>query len=170
MNEKLQEAIEFALENKYSVQEKHLRQLINNCFTIVKDSADEKGTEMADVQFFVMKFFKELPRTMNGIKRSELYAKGAKLMCLLFNKLDVDVTEKECFVFFHFRELGKFRTKEPKAFNELKSEWGQHKEFSLDEPDFLEAVRELKNHGFIGHRRGAITLNDACVFRYKMVD
>lgn len=170
MNDKLLEAHEIAIENGLSVQEKHLRQLLSNCFTIVKDSIEEKGSDMADVQFFVMKFFKELPRTLNGIKRSELYEKGAKLLCLIFNKLDVDVTEQECFVLFHFRELGKFRTKEKKVFNELKVEWGLHKDYSLDEPDFLEAVRELKNHGFIGHRRGSITLNEACVFRYKMVD
>ncbi len=170
MNEKLQEAIEIALENQYCVQEKHLRHLLNNCFLIVRDSAEEKGADMADVQFFVMKFFKELPKTLNGIKRSELYKKGAKLLSLIFNKLDVEVSEKECFVLFHFRDLGKFRTKEAKAFNELKTEWGLHKDFSLDEPDFLEAVRDLKNHGFISHRRGAITLSEACVFRYKMVE
>ena len=114
-----------------------------------------------------MKFLKEFPKTLNGIKHSELYAKGADLLCLILNTLNVEITKEECFIFFHIREIGKFRTKEDIVFKELKSHWGMHKDYKLEEDDFLEAVRELKNHGLIGHRRGTITLNEATVFRYK---
>ena len=170
MNEKLVLIVETAIENKLCFHQKHLQRLLNTTFSIVSDSIEEKGYEMADVQFQIAKFLKELPKSINGIKRSELYAKGADLLCLLFNSLNVEITKEECFIFFHLRELGKFRTKEDIVFKELKSEWGMHKDYALEEDDFLEAVRELKNHGLIGHRRGTITLNDATVFRYKMVD
>lgn len=170
MNDKLISIVEKAVEDKLCFHEKHLQRLLNTTVSVVSDSVEEKGQEMADVQFQITKFFKELPKSINGIKRSELYAKGADLLCLIFNTLDVETTKEECFVLFHLRELGKFRTKEDIVFKELKSEWEIHKEYVLDEPDFLEAVRELKNHGLIGHRRGTITLNEATVFRYKMVD
>lgn len=168
MLESLENIIEVAVEQKLCHHEKHLRHLLSNCFSIVSDSVEEKGIEMADVHFNESKFFKDLSKTLNGIKRSDLYRCGAELFCLIFNTLNVEVTKEECFIFFHLRDLGKFRTKEDKVFNELKGEWGIHKDFKLEKEDFEEAVRELKNHGFIGHRRGTITLSESTVFRYKL--
>jgi hypothetical protein len=170
MNDKLIYIVETAIENRLCFHEKHLKRLLNHSFELIADSVEEKGADMANIQFHIARFLKDLPKSINGIKRSELYGKGADLLCLCLNTLNVEITKEECFVFFHLRELGKFRTKEDIVFKELKSEWGLHRDYALEEDDFYEAVRELKNHGLIGHKRGTITLNDATVFRYKMVD
>jgi hypothetical protein len=170
MNDKLISIVETAVEKELCFHEKHLNRLLSQSFHIVDDSVEERGEEMADIHFQISKFLKDLPKSINGIKRSQLYAKGADLLCLILNTLDVEVTKQECFIFFHLRELGKFRTKEDIVFKELKSEWGMHRDYVLELDEFLEAIRELKNHGLIGHKRGTITLNDATVFRYKMAN
>ena len=167
MNETIIEIIEIAVESKLTLNEKKLTRLLNKNFTLVKDSAEEKGEDLADILFNIAPFCKEIDAVMHGLKHSVLYKNAAELLHLMFTKLSIDISKEECFIWFHYRGLGKFRTKEEKAFNELKSEWGVHKDYAMDFADFEVAMRELKNHGIINLRRGAITLPDSCVFRFN---
>lgn len=167
MNEILTKIQEVAIENKLISNEKNFKRLLHKNFSIVKDSIEEKGEELADVHFKIAPFMKDLPACFNGIKRSELYKTAAEVLYLIFSEFSVEIEKEECFVWFHFREIGKFRMKEEQVMNDLKAEWGLHKEFTLDKANFEYAVRQLKNHGLINLRRGSITLPDATVFRYK---
>ena len=167
MNESIIEIIEIAMERKLCLNEKKLTRLLNKNFTVVKDSIEDKGEDFADILFNVGPFCKEIDAVMHGVKHSVLFANAAELLHLMFTKLSIEISKEECFVWFFLRDLGKFRTKEDKAFNGLKSEWGMHKEYAMDKADFEVALRELKNHGVLNLRRGAITLPDSCVFRFK---
>jgi hypothetical protein len=167
MNESIIEIIEIAMENKLCLNEKKLTRLLNKNFTVVKDTIEDKGEDLADILFTIGPFCKEIDAVMHGVKHSLIYKNAAELLHLLFTKLSVDISKEECFIWFHFRGLGKFRTKEEKAFKELKSEWGMHKDYAMDMSDFEVALRELKNHGILNLRRGAITLPESCVFRFK---
>lgn len=170
MNDKITKIVEYAVENKLITNEKNFKRLVSKNFSLIKDSVKEKGEDLADLHFKVLAFTKDLPACFNGIKRSELYLKAAEILYFMFNELSIEVEKEECFIFFHFRELGKFRMKEDKVFEELKSEWGIHRDYAMTRADFDYALRQLKNHGLIGLRRGAITLNETTVFRFKLID
>lgn len=167
MNETILEIIETAMERKLVHNEKKLTRLLNKNFTVVKDSIEEKGEDLADILFNVGPFFKEIDAVMHGVKHSLLYANAAELFFLIFSKLSIEIEKEELFVWFHFRDLGKFRKKDDKAFEELKSEWGMHKDFKMDRDEYDYALRQLKNHGILNLRRGAVTVPDSCVFRFK---
>jgi len=170
MNEKINKIVEYAVENKLITNEKNFKRLVSKSFSLIKDSVKEKGEELADLHFKVMSFTKDFPACFNGVNRSELYKNAAEVLYFMFNELSIEVEKEECFIFFHFRELGKFRMKEDKVFEELKSEWAIHRDYEMPKADYEYALRQLKNHGLIGLRRGAITLTDTTVFRFKLID
>lgn len=167
MNETLLEIVETAMERKLVHNEQKLSRLLTKSFSVVKESIEEKGEDMADVHFKIAPFFKEIDGVMHGVKHSKLYGNAAELLYLLFTKLSVEVEKEELFIWFHFRDLGKFRKKDDKAFEELKGEWGVHKDYKMDRSDFDYALIQLKNHGILNIRRGSITIPETTVFRYK---
>ena len=87
--------------------------------------------------------------------------------CTIFDEFDINVSPEEAFIIFNLKDLGKFRTKDKKLLNDLKGFWGTHKEYALEDSDFNETLRELKNVGLIDFRRGAITLPENLVIKLK---
>jgi hypothetical protein len=52
MNESIIEIIEIAMENKLCLNEKKLTRLLNKNFTVVKDTIEDKGEDLADIYYW----------------------------------------------------------------------------------------------------------------------
>lgn len=147
-------------------KDKALSWLLDDCIntrTALNTMPGEEGV----FEFKYQKFLKEYAASLNGVSKSDFNKTAVDILVTIFDEFDINVSPEEAFIIFNLKDLGKFRTKDKKLLNDLKGFWGTHKEYALEDSDFNETLRELKNVGLIDFRRGAITLPENLVIKLK---
>ncbi|OUR99566.1 hypothetical protein A9Q84_00670 [Halobacteriovorax marinus] len=163
----MKELIQTILDRIEIEKKEKLTRLLNKCIKIGID-ADKLEHATADQVIFKMEtFFRGLPGALNEIPKGERQALTFKIMEIIFEELGLEVDKDECFILYHIRDLGKFRVKETKLFDELTIEWKTHKDYVLDSQDYSYALKNLMRSKLIDYRKRNIALKQTLTFCYK---
>lgn len=132
-----------------------------------EEAEKESLREYKSVLFKLDYFFKNFAPFINECGKDKKYESGVEALYLICEELGVEIDKSECFIVFHLKDLGKFKIKESKLYDELKSVWGQYKHYRLEPSDFSAALRNLRNERVIDYRKGNLTVNPTLILRYR---
>ncbi|EQC47283.1 hypothetical protein [Bacteriovorax sp. Seq25_V] len=93
---------------------------------------------------------------------------GTQMLAAIFNGLELNVDDAECFLLFQLRKLGRFRKRESDLLAELKRLWKDYPEYELSDIDFSKALKSLMREKLLLYRKGNIQLNTSFVIRYRI--
>lgn len=153
---------QISFENK-----EEFRTLLYKCIHVSKDSSNLDELENPNIIFKIDTFFKGFPLFINAYGKDKKYLSGVEALMTILTTLGVEVEKEDCFLFFHLRDLGKFRMREEKLYKELLALWPYYKEFKLEPIEFSRSIKDLMRTKLIGYRRGNLTLNQSVLIRYR---
>lgn len=132
-----------------------------------KDQHKEAEREYKSIVFKLDLFFKNFGSFINECGKDKKLQSGVVALMAIAEELQIEIEPSEAFVLFHMRDLGKFKIREAKLLDELKSIWGQYKEYKLDDDEFPAVIRALRNERLIDYRKGNMAYNPTIILRYK---
>lgn len=142
--------------------------LLNKSMYSLSETAEEAHPNYDTIMLKIDVFFKGFDTFHNEFGKDKKYESGVEALSVMFEELGVEIEKTECFIIFHLKDLGKFRIKETKLHNELKSAWGQYKHYKLEDGDFSYALKSLMRKKLIYYRRGTIQLKPSILLRYRI--
>jgi hypothetical protein len=166
----MQDVIDNIIEKISFTQKEAFRSFLNECVTpyINKEEEDrEQQRKFQSVNLKLDYFFKNFTPFINEHKDHRKYEAGVEALTLIFEQLHIELDPSDCFILFHLRNLGKFKIKESKLLNELKSAWGEYKKYALSDQDFSAALRSLRKEKAIEYRKGNLTTSPNIIIRYR---
>ncbi|MGB0453422.1 MAG: hypothetical protein ACPGJV_06880 [Bacteriovoracaceae bacterium] len=163
----MEETIARILENSTFTNTELLNQLLRKCIHISNDSTVSTYAIHDNLVFKIDTFFKNLGSLANQYGKNRNYQAVSELLENILTELGLETDKKECFLFYHLRDLGKFRKREEDMHQELKVLWKSYPEFEMDDLDFSYSLKNLMRSRLIGYRRGKITLNPSVIIRYR---
>jgi len=150
------------LENIELANKDALSKLIDNNVTILR-TLNQMPLPEPIAEFKVMKFLKEMEPVLNQVAAKQKPTIASDIIRLTLEQFGVSLDEKESFVLFQLRDLGRFRIKDDKLFKDLEKQWGQFPSYRVEKSEFKYVLYELKKVGLIEIRRGTITLSEQIV-------
>src|SRR5690606_29271699 len=132
-----------------------------------RDQHKEDEREYKSIVFKLDLFFKNFGSFINELGKDKKLESGVVALMAIAEELQIEIEPSEAFILFHMRDLGKFKIRESKLLDKLKSVWGQYKEYKLDDADFSAALRTLRNERLIDYRKGNMAYNPMIILRYK---
>lgn len=163
----MQESIKRIVEKVNFEQKPRFSSFLNKCMKISWDSATNVYSSHENVLFITDVFFEGLSKFSNSLPKDVKISRGVETLLIIFEELGFDIEPEEAFIFFHLRDLGKFKIKEDKLKNELKSLWGIHKDHFLDDSDYKGALKNLIRANLIEYRKGTIGMSKEIIIIYK---
>jgi hypothetical protein len=163
----MEETIENIVEKVNFSKKQLFGEFLAKCIHVSNDSTKSTYAIHDNMAFLISEFFKGFSSFQNEYGKDKKYLAGVEALMAICEELGVDIDKEECFIMYHLRDLGKFRMKESKLFDELKIEWQRHKEFTLEKVDFSYALKSLMKKKFIDYRRGNLYLNPSVIIRYR---
>jgi hypothetical protein len=145
--------------------EKSLSWLLDECINR-KTALNKVPGEEDTFEFRYQKFLKGMDTILNGQGKNNAPHVAVKILITVMEEFKIDISEEEAFIIYNLRDLGKFKEKDKKLFGNLKGQWGSLKAYALEETEFNETLRELKNVGLLELRKGAISLPQNVVVRF----
>lgn len=164
MNETIESILKRA---DFANKEDKLRALLNSCLSVSKDSEKSTYAIHDNVLFKINDFFIGLKKILNSEKKDKAFLLGVDILGIVLDELGYEMDKEDVFIFYHLRDLGKFRLKESKLKDELKVLWRQHKEYQLEDQDFSRSLKYLMRNNLIDYRRGNLWLKLSTVISYK---
>ena len=132
------------------------------------DESDRESQRTFRSIIFNLDFFlKNFAPFINEHGKDKKYEAGVEALYLISEEIKLDLDESDCFILFHLRDLGKFRIKQSKLYEELQKAWSQYKHYRLDEQDFSKALRAMRKSKVIEYRKGNLQLASTIIIRYK---
>jgi len=141
--------------------------LLRSSITEVWDSEKEPDPRFQSVSFKLSTFFEGFSAFQNFYGKEKKYLAGSEALMLICEELQIDVDEKECFILYHIRDLGKFRKRESELLSELNSLWAQFPDYRLEGRFFSMALKNLMRSKLIQYRKGNLHLNPSVLLRYR---
>lgn len=163
----MQEIVKNILEKVSFEQKSRFSTFLNKSLSISYDTPTNTYSSHENVLFITDVFFQGLSKFSNCLPKDQKVIKGVETLLILFEELGFDISPQEAFIFFHLRSLGKFKIKEDKLKNELKSLWGIHKNFYLDESEFKGCLKHLMKSNLIEYKKGTISIRQEIIIIYK---
>ncbi len=166
----IEQIIDNIVENANFHKKESFKQFLTKCIYQYyrPEEADKESTrEYKSIVFKADYFYKNFSPFINEYGKDKKYEAGVKALSAICEELKIEISKDECFILFHLRDLGKFRIKEDKLLKELKSLWGQYKEYALEGQDFSHALRTLRNERVIQYRKGNILVSPTVIIRYR---
>jgi len=163
----MEETIENIVEKVEFSKKELFGEFLAKCIHVSNDSTKSTYAIHDNMAFKVNEFFKGFNSFQNEYGRDKKYLAGVEALMAICEELGVDIDKEECFILYHLRDLGKFRMKETKLYDELQKEWQRHKDFALEKQDFSYALKSLMKKDFITYRRGNLYLNPTIIIRYR---
>lgn len=152
----MQERIQNIME-KISFSKKQLfQEHITSCIYILKEPDANPRYEI--VMFQLEQFFKGFPTFINERGKDKKYEAGVEALSVICNELDINIDESECFVLFHIRNLGKFKIRESKLYEDLLREWPNYKHYKIEEEQFVYSLKNLMKNKLINYRKRNLQL------------
>ena len=163
----MEETIENIVEKVDFSKKQLFGEFLARCISVSNDSTKSTYAIHDNMSFRLGEFYKGFVSFQNEYGKENKYLAGVDALMAICEELGVDIEKEECFILYHLRDLGKFRMKETKLFDELQKQWQKHKDFELDKQDFSYALRSLMKMKFIDYRRGNLHVNPSIIFRYR---
>lgn len=135
---------------------------------LLKNSIKRFKEDKPDIYFGIVTFLQGSSTLRNGSYQNnnkyetELFA--FKVVC---DELGFALEDEECFVLFHLRNLGKFKIKEDKLLQELKTLWKEYPKYAMEDRELTYSLKELKKLKFISYRRSTIQISNGLSVIYK---
>ena len=123
----------------------------------------ELDTPVTEIR--IQHFLRGLKPLVSEFKQKQAMDAIVTVIETLFETWGYEFSRGECFLIYHLKDLGKFRLKDDKFFTQLEGEWKQHKDYVLDQSEFKQSLKDLKNLKFLEYRRGTIIFNSVIVLR-----
>lgn len=139
--------------------ETHVSHLITNSFTTHK-LLNNMLLEKPRTEFKIPKFLLGIKPIVNEIPKRDIMDKTVQLIVLVLEKIGIELSPEEAFVLYQLKDLGKFRLKDSKLFQDLEKEYSTHSAFRVEKSEFKQILIELKNVGLIELRKGSIMLSE----------
>ncbi len=141
--------------------------LLKSCIREVWDQEKEPDPRFQSITFKISTFFEGFTAFQNFYGKDKKYVAGAEVLYLIFEELQVDIDESECFILYHIRDLGKFRKREAELLKELTNLWQQFPDYRLGDRDFSKALKNMMRNKLIQYRKGNLHLNPSVLLRYE---
>ena len=123
------------------------------------------GTPVLELKLQI--FLKGIELVLSEVSKKEKMELILKIMVVTFSKIGFEISDKEAFVLYEIRDLGKFRLKDSKLFSDLEKSWNASPDYRVDKSEFKVIINELKNIKFIDTRRGSITLGESIIINLE---
>lgn len=117
--------------------------------------------------FRINVFFEGIGKFANTLPKDKRLLFGVTTLEAILSTLGFLIEPEEAFVLYHLRDLGKFKIKDDKLFEQLKEPWGLNKEYVLTTQDFSLTIKALRHMGLIEYRKGSINLKPNITITYK---
>lgn len=163
----MQEVIENILLNTEYTNEEKFRTLLNKSLKVSDESTKSTYAVHDNIIFKFSDFMQGFKDFENFFGKDKKYLSGVHALRAITDELGFEFQDPDLFILFHIKDLGKFRTKESKLYEELLKVWPQYKDFKLDKEDLTYALKDLMRAKFIEYRRGNITLNKNIIVRFR---
>lgn len=141
-------------------------EFLNACLYIVNEP--DSNPKYETVMFRLDLFFKGFSAFINERGKDKKYEAGVEALYLICEELDINVDEKECFVLFHMRNLGKFKIRESKLYEELLREWQNYKHYKIDDDQFVHSLKNMMRKNLISYRKRNLQLNQTVRTVYRL--
>lgn len=163
----MQDSIEQILERVSFEKKDKLQRILSRSMEISEDST-KRTTALYDNVLFKMEFFlSELEKLLNDVKKVNRFSIGMEILTVILEELGFEFEKEDAFIVYHLRGLGKFKIKDTKLRDQLKGQWGEHKEYILTDQEFSRTLKVLMRMGIIDYRKGNLTLKKEIIVRYK---
>ncbi len=133
-------------------------------FKCIKQSKEHTAVTQI---FRITVFFDGIDKFANTLPKDKRFIFGVTTLEAILAQLGFKIEPEEAFVLYYLRELGKFKIKDSKLFEQLKTPWGQYKAYVLTEQDFSLTIRALRRMALIEYRRGSLNLKQNITITYK---
>jgi len=163
MQEIIKEILERVnFEDKIKVQTFLLR-----CIQVSSDTFKSTYAIHDNILFKLDTFFKDVHNLVNHVPKNKKLPLGIDTLKIVLEELSLDVDKEEVFILYHLRDLGNFKIRDSKLQTELKSLWGEYKEYAIEDKYFQRSLKHLMRIGLIEYRKGSLRLKKSLVIRYK---
>jgi len=163
----MQERIDSILERMdFEDKEKALSFLLK-CIHPSTDTPKSTYATEENILFKIDTFFIELKKLTNQIPKNNRFILEVDTLNIVLEELGIEIDKEEAFIFYHMKDLGKFRIKDSKLKEQLKQPWAQNKEYAIDDKDYPRALKNLMRANLIDFRRGNMTLKKGIVLSYR---
>lgn len=163
----LAEVYENILEKSKFDKVDKFEKLLKSSITEVWDQEKEPDPRFQCISFKLAVFFEGFTAFQNFYGKEKKYIAGVEGLQLIFDELQVEVDESECFILYHIRDLGKFRKRESELLKELTNLWHQFPEYKLEGIQFSKALKNLMRNKLIQYRKGNLHLLPSIMLRYR---
>lgn len=163
----MQEVIENIVTNTEYTNEDKFKDLLAKCLKVSDESTKSTYAIHDNIMFKFADFMAGFRDFENHFGKDKKYKSGVHALSAITNELGFEFEDKELFILYHIKDLGKFRTKESKLFDELSKIWPTYKEFKLEKDELTYALKDLMRAKFIEYRRGNVTLNKNIIVRFR---
>lgn len=166
-NNEYQETIDNIYNSVGFDKKESFRVFLQKCINVSLDPHKSTYAVHDNMTFRIDEFFKGFTTFINAYGKDKKYKAGVDALSNICKELGIELEDSELFIFFHLRNLGKFRMKESTLKDELKPLWKQYPEYQMDDSDFSYALKNLMRNKFINYRRGNMYLNSSLIIRYR---
>lgn len=163
----MQDVLE-AILNKFDIDHhEKLSTVLTKSISVSNDTAKSTYATSDNLLFQIDTFFEQLKRMTNQMPKKTRFPLELNILQATLEELGIEIEKEETFIFYHMKDLGKFRIKDTKLKEQLKSPWSENKEYSLDDNEYPRALKNLMRLDLIEFRRGNMTIKKSIVLRYR---
>ena len=117
--------------------------------------------------FRINLFFAGLEKFANTLPKDKRFLFGVTTLEAILAELGFAIEPEEAFVLYQLRDLGKFKIKDSKLYEQLKAPWGLYKDYALTPQDFTLTIKALRRMALIEYRKGSLNLKENITITYK---
>lgn len=163
----MQEVIEAILQRVSFEDKDKIKSFLYKCLKVSDDTYRSTYATHDNILFKLDAFFAGLPKIVNHVTKDKKFTLGIETLTIILEELAVEVEKEEVFILFHLKDLGKFSIRDSKLQTELKNVWAQHKEYAVEDQDFMRSIKTLMRLGLIDYRKGNLKNKKSLLVRYK---
>jgi hypothetical protein len=136
-----------------------LSQLLQNCMTLHR-MLNNIPLDNPVTEFKIPKFLLGIKPILNEVPKRDFTTTAIRIIKIVFDKFDYELSDKEILALYEIRGLGKFKKKDSVLLEELNKEYSGQADYTYEKYELRDILKELKNIGLIDFRRGAIMISD----------
>ncbi len=163
----MEEMISAILERSNIENKEKLSLFLSRCIKASPNTARSTYSEHENVLFMTDVFFDELKKITNDVTNEKKFLLGVETLFITLEELGLPVEKQDAFIVYQLKDLGKFKIKDKKLLSDLKGLWGQYKEYTVEESDFMYTIKNLMRMGIVNYRKGNLNLKQSIVISYK---
>lgn len=137
---------------------------------LIKNLSEQKnlngmGLEQPVSELRIQHFLRGLAPLVSELNQKRAMEVKLLMIQTLFDHWDYSLSLVECFVIYNLKDLGRFRLKEDKLFNQLMEQWSSYPDYKVERSDLKQILKDLKNLKVIELRRGTVLFASSMILR-----